>query len=86
MEVSAPLVKKQLPGGMYAAHTITMGEWGDEWLRLHAWVDSGDCAFGFRWGTIDGVCGWFEEHLNYWSWDEPGITRQVDLMIPVAPK
>jgi len=21
--------------------------------------------FDFRWGTIDGVCGWLEEHLNY---------------------
>jgi len=86
MEVLEPLVKKHLDGGIYAAHTIQMGAWGEEWLRLHEWVGSSDCYYDFRWGTIDGVCGWLEEHLNYWNWYASNGTQQVDLMIPVKPK
>jgi hypothetical protein len=38
MEVPAPLVKKHIPGGMYAAYTIKNDEW-DEYSMLHNWVD-----------------------------------------------
>jgi DNA-binding transcriptional MerR regulator len=92
MEVPAPLVKKHLDGGLYAAHMIPMGAW-DEWIWLHDWVSNSD-RYDFRWGTIgDGLCGWLEEHLNYWSWHTPGVpmeendkSKQLDLLIPVKPK
>lgn len=87
LEVPAPLVKKHLDGGLYASHMIPMGEWGDEWIWLHDWVDNSD-RYVFRWGTVDGVCGWLEEHLNYWSWNDTEETKinQVDLMIPIKPR
>ena len=91
MEVPAPFVKKHFVGGLYAAHTIPMGAW-DEWMLLHSWVNSND-RFDFRWETIEGVCGWIEEHLNYWDWYTPSLTmeendrnKQIDLMIPVKPR
>ena len=33
----------------------------------HEWISNSD-RYEFSWGTIDGVCGWLEEHLNYWDW------------------
>lgn len=87
MEVPAPLVKKHLDGGMYAAHVIPMGAWDEGWMPLYNWVDSND-RFDFRWETIDGVCGWLEEHLNYWDWKDKqdGKVNQVDLLMPIKPK
>lgn len=85
MEVTLPLVKKHFIGGIYATRTIPMGAW-DEWFALHEWVCSSE-RYEFRWATIDGVCGWIEEHLNYWDWnDSTDEYRQIDLMIPVKPK
>ncbi len=96
MEVPAPLVKKQFKGGIYAGVTIPMGEW-DAWGKLHEWVGSNE-RFDFRWYTIEGVngveydgkkwtCGWIEEHLNYWDWNEnTDENRQIDLMIPIKRK
>ena len=87
MEVSAPLTKKHLGGGLYAAHTIPMGAWDEGWLPLHEWVDNSS-RFTFRWGTVEGVCGWLEEHLNYWDWHDAsdGKINQVDLLMPIKPK
>lgn len=85
MEVPLPLTKKQFIGGLYASRTIPMGAW-DEWLALHEWVGSSE-RYEFRWETIEGVCGWIEEHLNYWDWNEnTDESRQIDLMIPVKRK
>ena len=82
MEVPAPLVKKQLDGGLYAAHVIPMGAWDEGWMPLYNWIDDNDRYDG-RWGTVDGVCGWLEEHLNFWNWNVPHITQQVDLLMPI---
>jgi len=91
MDVPAPLVKKHFIGGIYAAHTIPFGEW-DAWLKLHEWVGNNN-RYDFNWGTIQGVCGWIEEHLNYWNWYTCGLSmgdvdesRQIDLMIPIELK
>ena len=91
IEVPAPLVKKQFKGGVYAGVTIAMGDW-DVWMKLHEWVCNSD-RFEFRWETIDGVCGWIEEHLNYWNWYTDGLTmeendrnKQIELLIPIKPK
>jgi DNA-binding transcriptional MerR regulator len=85
MEVPAPLVKKYLSGGMYAARVIPVGAWDEGWGWLHEWVLNNE-NFDFRWDTVEGVCGWLEEHLNYWNWYAPGVTQQVDLLMPVQPK
>ena len=85
MEVPAPFVKKHLDGGMYAARVIPMGAWDEGWEWLHEWVANSD-KYDFRWETIDGVCGWIEEHINYWNWYEPNTTQQIDLLMPVKQK
>ncbi len=84
MDVPSPLVKKHLDGGLYAAHMIPMGAW-EEWGWLHDWVSNSD-RFDFRWGSVDGVCGWLEEHLNYWDYSSIGIVNQLDLLLPIKPK
>ncbi len=85
MEVPLPLTKKYFKGGVYAGVTIPMGDW-DVWMKLHEWVGNSD-RYEFRWETIEGVCGWIEEHLNYWDWnDSTDEYRQIDLMIPVKQK
>ncbi len=86
MEVSAPFVKKHLDGGIYVAHSIAIGDW-EEWGWLYEWVANSKC-FDFRWETVDGLCGWFEEHLNYWDWNNThkGKINQLDLLIPIKPK
>ena len=88
MEVPAPLVKKRLEGGIYAAHMIPMGAWDEGWLPLHDWVADNE-RFDFRWETIGGVCGWMEEHLNYWDWDTANRynrVNQFDLLLPIQPR
>jgi hypothetical protein len=91
MEVSAPLVKKHIDGGLYAAHVIPFGAWDEGWLPLHQWVEENNHYIG-RWGTIDDayeVCGWLEEHLNYWDWNatyDGKAANQVDLLMPIKPK
>jgi hypothetical protein len=90
MEVPAPLQKKRFIGGMYAAYAIAFGDW-DAWVLLHQWVVNSD-RYNFNWGTVEGVCGWLEEHLNYWDWHASGEsmarneTRQIDPLIPIKEK
>lgn len=91
MEVPLPLTKKHFSGGIYAGVTIPMGDW-DVWMKLHEWVGNSD-NYEFRWETIDGVCGWIEEHLNYWNWytdeltmEENDMNKQIELLIPIKPK
>lgn len=84
MEVHAPFVKKLICGGLYAAHTIPFGAW-DEWGQFFEWVMDSE-QYEFRLGTIDGVPGWLEEHLNYWNWNLPDGRQQLDLLIPIQPK
>ncbi|MDD4474217.1 MAG: effector binding domain-containing protein [Eubacteriales bacterium] len=89
MEVPAPLVKKHLEGGMYAAHVIPMGAWDEGWMPLYNWVDENNDRYVGRWSTIDGVCGWIEEHLNYWDWNntyDGKAANQVDLLMPIKPR
>ncbi|MDD4496365.1 MAG: effector binding domain-containing protein [Eubacteriales bacterium] len=89
MEVTAPLTKKHLEGGMYAAHVIPMGAWDEGWMPLYNWVDENNDRYVGRWSTIDGVCGWIEEHLNYWDWNnsyDGKAANQVDLLMPIKPR
>lgn len=90
MEVPAPLEKKRMPGGLYAAHCIKMGDF-HEWEWLMNWVfaspqyeeahieDGGEC-----------MCGLLEEHLNWLQdcshgWPETSPS-QLDLLYPIRIK
>lgn len=86
MEVEAPFVKKRFDGSLYAAHCIDMGhfeEWGEFAGRIMNSTDLEIC-----WGTVPGVCGWLEEHLNHWDWDAMYMQdrQQLDLLIPIRVK
>lgn len=89
IKVPAPLTKKHLEGGMYAAHVIPMEAWDEGWMPLYNWVDENKDRYVGRWSTIDGVCGWIEEHLNYWDWNnsyDGKAPNQVDLLMPIKPR
>jgi len=46
----------------------------------------------FRWNTFNdeyALCGWLEEHLNYWDWNDSydgKAANQVDLLMPIKPR
>lgn len=88
--VPAPLEKKHFGGGLYAAHTIMMGEF-DDWIKLFAWVDGND-KYEFAGDMLDQehMCGLMEEHLNYISHiglatPEPE-DMQLDLLMPLRER
>lgn len=91
MDVPAPLTKKQFPGGLYAAHTIAMGNF-NEWEWLHNWVCDGNVKYAPNATNDDGECmnGLLEEHLNYvyrLNLDNPeGHESQLDLLFPIRFK
>lgn len=87
MAVPLPLTKKHFPGGMYAAHMITMGNF-NEWDWLFGWVGSSDkYEFAGDMEDQEHMCGLLEEHLNYIHHAGLGITEpedmQLDLLAPV---
>lgn len=87
-EVEAPFVKKQFPGGLYAAHTIPMGAF-EEWHWLWSWVEKHE-QFEMDLGDAACMSGLLEDHLNFknlWSLDispdEMDKLMQLDLLIPI---
>lgn len=90
MEVPAPLVKKSIPGGLYAAHMIPMGAF-EEWRLLLEWVCESqkydlnieDLGGGYHMGL-------YEEHLNYVNYVNQADLKpediQLDLLVAVKPK
>ncbi len=86
MDVPAPFVKKYMEGGLYAAYCIPMDAW-EEWGNFVGWAMN-NADFAIRYGSVPGVCGWMEEHLNYWDWNAGYMkeNQQIDLLIPVSPK
>ncbi|WP_234117311.1 effector binding domain-containing protein [Clostridium hydrogenum] len=89
MEVKEPFIKKKFEGGLYAAHTIRMGNF-DEWQLINDWVENNDeYEKNFVANSKDGdEC--LEEHLNYINlYDKTSeeLTKmQLDLLIPIKPK
>ncbi|WP_379137931.1 effector binding domain-containing protein [Paenibacillus sp. sgz500958] len=91
MDVPAPLVKKQYTGGMFAAHTITLGNF-QEWELLSDWVQYDNAKYEAN--TLDDhgelMGGLLEEHLNYvyhchHNWPESD-EHQLDLLFPIKLK
>lgn len=88
-EVREPFVKKQFPGGLYAAHMIPMGNF-EEWGALVDWVQNSE-EYEADWGDPDCMNGSMEEHLNYinqYPLDNEEMDRhlQLDLLLPVKPR
>jgi len=91
MDVPAPLVKKQMKGGLYAVHTITIPNF-HEWDDLQAWVKNSDkyeADYAPEGTEIMGGC--LEEHLNWayhnhLGWPEELNESQLDLYLPIKLK
>lgn len=86
LNVSAPMIKKEFAGGLYAAHCIKMGdfqEWGEffELMKQHP-------EYEIDWREPEGMGGCLEEHLNansVYQGVEKSFT-QLDLLIPIKKK
>lgn len=91
MEVTAPLVKKRVEGGMYAAHTIAFPDF-EEWQLLTKWVEESDkYESNYSEQGEEIMDGCLEEHLNwvyssYMGWPKKGIDGYIDLLLPVKLK
>lgn len=91
MEVPAPLVKKRVEGGMYAAHTIAFPDF-QEWKLLTKWAEESDkYAPNYSEQGEEIMDGCLEEHLNWvysshMGWPKNGIDGYIDLLLPVRLK
>lgn len=92
LEVPAPLIKKQIKGGLYAVYAILMDEIdGIGWNRLlHGWLKDHPLWSDNMEPSGENMYGLLEEHLNFFGFlsrKEPnGYLRQVDLLLPVKAK
>lgn len=88
MTVEPPFQKKAYAGGLYAAHTVTFGEF-EKWHWLWAWVEASD-KFMLNLGDPACMDGLLEEHFNYFNqyqlkhFDKDRF--QMDLLIPIKEK
>lgn len=82
-DVPAPLTKKVMEGGLYAVHTIKMGDF-HEWQDLIRWAEaSNEYEVAYR---DTGMGGLLEEHLNAFDWPEDESRQQLDLYLPIRKK
>lgn len=84
------LKKKFFPGGLYAAHMISMGNF-HEWEWLLAWVNKSEkYLFAGDWNDDKHMHGLLEEHLNYVGHLKLPNTEpeelQLDLLVPIRDK
>lgn len=89
LEVPEPFVKKEFPGGLYAAHMIPMGNF-EEWGWLYEWAQN-HSEYDLNLGDPACMNGLLEEHLNYinrylLSNEELDTCMQLDLLVPIKPK
>lgn len=91
MEVPAPGVKKIMPGGLYAAHTIDIPNF-HEWQWLYEWGENHDKYMpGGPYCTPENMFGGLEEHLNWVysaqrGWPEDDIPGRLDLLMPIQKR
>lgn len=91
LDVPAPLVKKQFPGGLYAAHAIAFGDF-HEWALLSQWAqENGKYEPNYSPLGEEIMSGCLEEHLNwvyadYLGWPEESLSGQLDLLLPIRHK
>ncbi|MDR1329764.1 MAG: effector binding domain-containing protein [Oscillospiraceae bacterium] len=86
-ELPAPLARKHMDGGLYAAHMIPMGAF-EEWELFSTWAFNND-KYEYRGdGNYDNMFGFLEEGLNYINRvaSATGDSAQLDLLIPIREK
>lgn len=86
MEIPAPLIRKEFPGGLYAAYMIPMGAF-EEWGRVCDWIKEHKVyEYSGSW-DYHNMFGWMEEHLNYVNHvnlpDTEPEDMQLDLLMPI---
>ena len=88
MEVPAPLEKKRIEGGFYAAYMILMDEIdGVGWNRLfNGWLVGHETWEGNMSPSQEIMNGLLEEHLDILHFLEEDHIPQVDLLMPVKRK
>ena len=85
MAVPAPGVKKTMPGGLYAAHTIDFPNF-HEWQWLLEWAEHSAAYHPAGSGTPEDMFGGLEEHLNWVFHAQNGgeLPIRLDLLLPIA--
>jgi len=86
LEVPEPLTKKTFAGGLYAAHSIKMGDF-HEWKLFVEWMKASE-AYDYDRREPLGMDGSLEEELNAFSNYTDNIKEcsQLDLLIPVKKR
>lgn len=88
MDVPAPGVKKTMPGGLYAAHTIDFPNF-HEWQWLYEWGENNEQYMpGGLDCTPENMFGGLEEHLNWVYSAQQGpqadkLPVRLDLLMPI---
>ena len=87
MDVPAPGMKKIMPGGLYAAHTIDFPNF-HEWQWLLEWVENNSAYEPHHTGTPENMFGGLEEHLNWIMCTATGaaLPVRIDLLLPIQPR
>lgn len=89
MNVPAPGVKKIMPGGLYAAHTIDFPNF-HEWQWLLDWAMNSPSYEPAGSGSPEDMFGSLEEHLNWVHNAHYGsaadVPVRVDLLLPVRKR
>jgi hypothetical protein len=89
MDIEQPFIKKNIPGGLYAAWMIPIGLF-EEWGLLWEWTENNE-KYERVAGDPEMMDGLLEEHLNYInlytkSGEELDKCMQLDLLIPIKEK
>lgn len=91
LNVPAPLVKKRMKGGMYAALTISFPNF-QEWELIIKWVQRNEVwEADYAPEEEEIMGGLLEEHLNWVyashrNWAEDTPDGQIDLLVPIRRK
>ena len=87
MNVPAPGVKKTMPGGLYAAHTIDFPNF-HEWQWLLEWGENNQQYIPAGSGSPEDMFGGLEEHLNWVMCAQEGnqLPIRLDLLLPIKPR
>ncbi|MDX1358427.1 MAG: effector binding domain-containing protein [Clostridia bacterium] len=87
-KVPEPLERKRFDGGLYAAHTIKMGDF-HIWGWLWEWVQASD-KYEYESREPHPMGGCLEEHMDYLkNLNDPGFKEEelmLDLLVPVKRK
>jgi len=85
MDVPAPLEKKRIEGGLYAAYMILVDEIaGIGWHRLYyGWLEGHEVWESNMSSSEENMNGLLEEHLSIFDYQTNGWLQQIDLLLPI---